>query len=547
MQPVSELNRASLSRVLSDLGDTLLELIGGRVSAANDLSATVIYDHADEFPSPGKAVVLGVGVHEPTAIVDLLYRLGREGAAALVVRSPVEPTPELQRAIGHSGVVLLGLVRGASWAQIAAMLRSLMGEADIRDATLETIGGLPSGDLFALANAIAALIDAPITIEDPAFNVLAFSGRQEESDPSRIEAVLGRKVPRRYIDLYEREGVLSELYRSAGPIYIDPDAIGDDPGTMPRVALAVRAGEDLLGSIWASVPERMDAERNRSLVESAHLVALHLLRARAGVDVERRLRADLMSSALEGGAGATDAVSRLGLLGEPLVVAALRLLDQECEEPMLPADRVAAGERVGEAFAVHLNAVLTRSVVVTIGDTTYGLIPSSRGSDEWIGSLLADFLNRVAYRHPAVIGVGPRVCDSAEVVRSRAGAERALRVLVGRGKPSEVATCDQVLVDSLVLDLSDLMSARGDQQDGYIAQLASYDAEHGTQMAETLTHWLEAFGDIPKAAKAAYTPTNTFRYRLRRVSEICGIDLEDADDQFAAMLELRLRRARDGS
>ncbi|MGW0586077.1 helix-turn-helix domain-containing protein, partial [Streptomyces sp. NPDC002920] len=33
---------------------------------------------------------------------------------------------------------------------------------------------------------------------------------------------------------------------------------------------------------------------------------------------------------------------------------------------------------------------------------------------------------------------------------------------------------------------------------------------------------------------------NTFRYRLRRVAEVGGIDLTDPEARFAAMLQLRL-------
>ncbi|MFD5389190.1 helix-turn-helix domain-containing protein [Streptomyces sp. NPDC127074] len=36
---------------------------------------------------------------------------------------------------------------------------------------------------------------------------------------------------------------------------------------------------------------------------------------------------------------------------------------------------------------------------------------------------------------------------------------------------------------------------------------------------------------------------NTFRYRLRRAAEITGIDLNDPEKRFAAMLELRIMRA----
>jgi DNA-binding PucR family transcriptional regulator len=67
----------------------------------------------------------------------------------------------------------------------------------------ETLGGLPSGDLFAVANAVAALIDAPVTIEDRSSRVLAFSGRQDEADRSRVETILGRQVPERYSRMVE--------------------------------------------------------------------------------------------------------------------------------------------------------------------------------------------------------------------------------------------------------------------------------------------------------------------------------------------------------
>jgi hypothetical protein len=66
-----------------------------------------------------------------------------------------------------------------------------------------------------VANAVAALIDAPVTIEDRSSRVLAFSGRQDEADQSRAETILGRQVPERYSQLLTGLGVFRELYRSA--------------------------------------------------------------------------------------------------------------------------------------------------------------------------------------------------------------------------------------------------------------------------------------------------------------------------------------------
>jgi DNA-binding PucR family transcriptional regulator len=99
-----------------------------------------------------------------------------------------------------------------------------------------------------------------------------------------------------------------------------------------------------------------------------------------------------------------------------------------------------------------------------------------------------------------------------------------------------------VHIESLMLQLADLAAAEGHQASGPVARLAGYDAAHRTQLVETLRAWLDSFGDAVVAAGRVHVHPNTFRYRLRRITEVGGIDLDDADSRFAAMLELRLLR-----
>jgi DNA-binding PucR family transcriptional regulator len=94
-------------------------------------------------------------------------------------------------------------------------------------------------------------------------------------------------------------------------------------------------------------------------------------------------------------------------------------------------------------------------------------------------------------------------------------------------------------VESLLLELRDLIEARGDQHTGPIARLYAYDQQHNTSLVETLRAWLDAFGDVIAAAAAVYVHPNTFRYRLRRLAEVGALDLDDPEARFAAMLQLR--------
>jgi GTP-sensing pleiotropic transcriptional regulator CodY len=535
--------QASLGRVLDDLGATLLELIYGDADQPGDIGGVVIYDPIDEPALPENALVLGVGLREPAEIARLLRTLGQHRAAGLVVRLPAS-SREIAAAVEASGVALLGITRGASWAQLAALLRSMLAEGDVGDVGPQTLGGMPSGDLFALANAVAALLDAPVTIEDRSSRVLAFSGRQDEADRSRVETILGRQVPERYSRLLSERGVFRDLYRSDQPVFVEPP---EEPGdfSVPRVAVAVRAGDEVLGSIWAAVHQPLSEERMQAMCDAARLVALHMLRIRAGADVERRLRADLVSTALEGGPGSREALSRLGLADQPVIVLAMAVLDPVGSERSIGVDASLATERqrLSDGMAMHLSALHPRCATALVGDVVYGLIPVSGDSngEERAVRVASDFLERVGDRVRAVIGIGSVAENGAQLAEGRASADRALRVLrTGNGSSHRVALLADVHVEALVLELRDLVAAHGDRPSGPTARLFAYDTEHNTNLVETLRAWLDAFGDVIAAAAAMYVHPNTFRYRLRRLTEVSGIDLTDPEARFAAMLQLRV-------
>ncbi|MGV9689146.1 PucR family transcriptional regulator [Streptomyces sp. NPDC003444] len=529
----------SLSRVLEDFGHTLLDLLYGDPDAAGEIGGVGIHDPYDEQHYPERAIVLGVGVHGAEETGRLLRYLAALGATALVVRGPVDDADELEPVVDETGVALLALTRGASWAQLAAMLRTLLAEGDVGEGEEQTLGGVPSGDLFALANAIATLLDAPVTIEDRRSRILAFSGRQDEADAPRVESILARQVPERYLRHHEEHGVFKELYRSEGLVHVPAPTLGGEVA-LPRVAVAVRAGDEFLGSVWAALRKPLTREREKAFSEAAKLVALHMLRFRAGTDAENRLRADLVTTALEGGAGAVEALGRLGLVGEPALVMAMGLAPGQGEDH---AHVTAERQRLAAALAVHLTAVQPRSAVALLGDVAYALFPvpgDNAHTRERAQQVAANFLQRTGDRTGAVIGIGSVAEEPAALPRSRANADRALRVLFTGRTGKRVASIADVYVDALLLEMRDLAIANRDELSGPLARLVAYDAKHNAHLVETLRAWLDAFGDVITASASVFVHPNTFRYRIRRVAEVGEIDLQDPSSRFAAMLQLRL-------
>jgi hypothetical protein len=542
LRTVTQRPRASLGRVLDDLGDTLLELIHGDPDRPAEIDGVVIHDPVDEPHYPPHALVLGVAV-TPGDVVPLVRDLGRRGVVGLVVRAPVQLSPEIREVIDQSGVALLGLRRGATWTQLSALLRSLLAEDDIGVGEPESLGGLPAGDLFAVANAVAALLDAPVTIEDRSSRVLAFSGRQDEADASRVETIIGRQVPERYARMLTERGVFRDLYREDKPVVVDPQEFEFEGITKQRVAIAVRAGDQVLGSVWAAMDGEVTAERSAALQDAAKLVALHILRVRAGADVQRRLRTDLVGTALEGGAGAPDALRRLGLAGRPLVVLAAALRDDPDREARSEQDRAAELERLADAFAVHLTAAVPSAAVAGVSGLVWALvpvIPAGDSPEDRAKRIATDFCERVGVGLPCMVAVGGFADDVSGVTRARTTANRVLRVLSDGHVTQRVARLEDVQTQALLLELRDLAATRGEGPVGPIALLLEHDDRAAGGLIETLEAWLEAFGDVAAAAAALYIHPNTLRYRLRRITELSGLDLTDPEQRFAAMLQLRV-------
>ena len=544
MDPDQPRPRLSLSRVLDDLGVTFLESVTPGSDDSREVGGLVIWDPSDPPVLPPGSLVLGVGAATEEDVLALLTSVAGHDVAAVVLRAPVPQSVAVLELVERHGTALLGLSRGASWAQLSEMLRSMLTPGDLTAGqhAPDSLGGLPSGDLFAVANAIAALMGAPITIEDRSSRVLAFSGRQDEADPSRVETILGRQVPERYARILHDRGVFGDLNRSEQPVYIEPPS-EEGQFTMPRVAIAVRAGDEVLGSVWAAVTERPEPARLEALQEAAKLVALHLLRHRAGSDAARRIRADLLSTSLAGGSNAHDALVRLGLSGRPLTVLGMRLVLPVGDVGPDDATTTQERQRLTDAFAMHLAAVQPISAVAAVGDTTYALLAAGtplQEADARAVRLLLDFLNRLDDRFDPIAAVGPIADDLQGIAQSRVSVDRVLRVLAETGVRRRVARLEELQAEAMVLDLRDQAALRGEQARGAIARLAAYDDDHDTHLVETLRAWVDAFGDVGSAAEAMFVHPNTFRYRLRRAVQVGELDLADPQQRFSLMLQLRV-------
>jgi hypothetical protein len=511
----------TLATLLAALHPGTLSLLAG--SADVPLVEPVICDpdHLDGVRQGDLVLAVGArGGGRETA--GLLRRAGAAGACAVVVASDEPAGEDLIEAAEAAGVALLGVPGDVSWGRLYALVRTVASGRSSGDAG----SGLPTGDLFRLANAIAAMVGGAVTIEDPQSVVLAYSTGDDDIDEPRRQAILGRRVDDVWQQHYRDSGFFKRLWSTDDALLL--------PGTdvlRPRLVVGVRAAGEVLGSIWVAEAKRpFDDAASTALASAARLTALHLLRHRETEDLDRRRRAETLIELLEHGRHQPAALDLPP--GSALTVLAVE--PQAVEGP----DAVAVLRRLGDLVGVTCEAAIRGSASVVIGGRVYAVLPETAGTRAQ--SVVPQLLDRIkgALHRPVLIGVGSSVPSPAEAPRSRDEADLVLRALADDPQDRVWAQIEEVRARTVLLRLRDLAANDPHLTEGPLATLVEHDASKDSSYLPTLRAYLAAFGDVTLAAASVNVHPNTFRYRLRRLVEISGIDLDDHEQRLVAELQL---------
>jgi hypothetical protein len=521
---------SSLAELVDLLAPSVLRVHVAPKGLDVPVADVVIHDGLDAWQPAAGDLVLGVAVAVDDPAVIARWRTA---PAALVVKHDDAIDEAFAAAAAGRGIAVLSVPRSSSWMHLAVLLRSLVAEAD---------GSVPRGgdathDLFAVANLVAGWIDAPITIEDPQSRVLAFSASQEGADAARAATILGHRVPETYRREVRRLGTVKRLLTETDPIYVRTDL----PNVSPRVVIALRAGGEVLGSMWAVSEEMFTGERAAAFVDAARMVSIRLLAHRLGNDVERQHQVQSMASVLAGGTAGVDAARRLNLKGR-----AFRVLAIGISEPGSPDHDDPLG-RCWNLLSMQLSLTHPGAAVARIGDVLYAVIPTAADAADAATAArkIADAVRggiEQPLRDTLRIGISGQCKALADLPGARAEADQVLRVLQSSDTERLTAEMADVSVQLMLLRVADVESAQPDTTYPLLDRIEAYDGKHATGYLETLRVHLSSFGDPTVASARLGIHTNTLRYRLRRLSELFNVNLADEEERLGLMLQFYLSR-----
>ncbi|MFF4018488.1 PucR family transcriptional regulator [Streptomyces sp. NPDC001843] len=386
------------------------------------------------------------------------------------------------------------------------------------------------GDYQELVDEISELLGAPATLENRDFELIAFGAYDSEGeldasalDPVRTRSILTRRSTAAVRRWFEGFGIT----RATGPVRIPPTP---EAGVYRgRICLPVRHRGVVLGYVWLLDDDPGPSERQLSAAMgvAARIGALLADEAQHGADLTRELRAVLTA---ERGWPQDMAVAELRTAlgaradGPHTVV---------CVAPWPSADpgdapsvRTLPGATalctVPWGLAAHALALLVRlrsTQAMTPAVSAAGRL-LERGEDSGAGAVAA--------------GIAAARVGLAELGSAWQEASAAARAALAEPRFGPVAEWAQIGPYRLLTSLPPETA-----HDPVVAPLLTPAHQ---ELARTAEVYLDCAGQAGRTAAELGIHRQTLYYRLSRVEQLTGLDLDDGEDRL--LLHMVLKGAR---
>jgi hypothetical protein len=325
---------------------------------------------------------------------------------------------------------------------------------------------------------------------------------------------------------------LAELAEAGAPVQHAVAEVGGPWRVVPVVA-----GSEMLALLVVLDATALVEHDLTVLEEGGSVLAAELLRELSVLDAEVRLHGGLLESLM--GAGGSETVeTRAALLGIDLqapqcIVAVAR---GQTSSPQLSV-AVAAGQSACARIGVRgVFAQLDEAIVALLvsGDRSV----SREVVEEWTEAYKAELAQRGA-EAPDAIGVSAVPMKCGGFREAAEGAQQALRV--GRTcRLGEVTFLQEVELLAVFADSMKQEQLKG-YVDHYLGELLAYDARTNSKLVQTLEVYLDHSCVARHAAAVLFLHPHSLRYRLRRIEEVQGLNLQDPFTRLTAHLATKVR------
>ncbi len=312
-----------------------------------------------------------------------------------------------------------------------------------------------------------------------------------------------------------------------------------------------------IGAFLAVVKDSGDfSEYDRIILHNVVTVtALELVKKKAVAETEKRLAGDFFDELIASDLYEEEIARRLAFFGlEPQSPHLIVLVDIDAQDGDEAAERTeAAAQDVKERLHWSVDEFMARHDLLGISasrsDSVVVLVQPGKTDAKEIIRLAGELQAVIAEMLPEIsvsIGIGRPHRQLIDLRQSYYEASYAIKIRKLKGEPRVIASFDDLGSYGLLLGLQDTLSLEV-FYDSVLGKLQEYDEQNSSDLVKSLAFFLEANGHWGDAAEKLYVHRHTLRYRMKRVEEITGRDLNQSQDRMEFWLALKAKELIDQS
>ncbi|HJQ28382.1 MAG TPA: helix-turn-helix domain-containing protein [Rubrobacter sp.] len=545
--------------ILKDFSRILLEELDADCPLPGDASRQVRGLAVDEpvkaWISPGEVAVTA----RETLDEDFMEGLASIGSPAIVWRLEGEARPEaIERAAAH-GLGLFVLTPEVPLRRLFEIFSHddglLLLSHGAGRSLLESAGG--ESTVEDLAGRISGMLGRSVVVEDPVGRLIASSTRNDQ-DENRLHVALEEQglrasksagideTRRERRDRYARlpDGYLSvpvERWRVAdGELFWTPIGTGVPAGYLwIDLDGAHLKPEDVVLLYWA-----------RRILEA------ELGKERIRLETELGVRGDFVDDLVSGHYGSVELLlQRARYLGADLADGALVMVVDiddfarylERRKPKEPAIQELK-RRLADAVRLQTRQLFSNFLLGPRSDNVILFLGSSEGEGDDELPEKAQLLAKGIQRYvkgllpdlTVSVGIGRHKKDPALLPDAYSEAGVALEIGHRIHGPSSVSTFEGTGTYKLLFRV---LQENPEELEAFYAEtlepVVQYDSRYGTELVQTLITYLGNDASTVRTAGDLFAHRHTIRYRLDRVSELTGLDVDKSEDRERLTLGIK--------
>ncbi|WP_047864002.1 helix-turn-helix domain-containing protein [Rubrobacter aplysinae] len=495
---------------------------------------------------------------------EFLRSLEEAGAPALVWRTTEEPSGEDRERLEELGLGLVTIPPETPLRRMFAVFtetsRLLLHSHSSARTLLEGVDGTPLEDLI---SRVSGLFGREVVLEDAVGRLLGGSSGPSGSGLSENGGLLSF-IEEQGLRASRRLGV-EETRRERRDRYARlPDGFLSVPVERWRVGdkeafwSPIGKPDSPAGYLWMDLSESpLRPEDVVLLYWARRTLEGELDKERVRLETELGVRGDFVDDLISGHHGSLDLLlQRAGYLGANLSGGALALIvdiddfarylgRRQLEEPAIQEIK----RRLADAVRLQARELFTNFLTGPRSDNVILLLAPSETTPK---QELPERAHRLATRIQRYvkgllpdltvsIGIGRYAPDPSELTGAYSEAEVALEIGHRIHGPSSISTFEETGTYKLLFrvmqeDPRELESFYGDT----LAPVVGYDSRYGTDLVHTLTTYLGNDASTVKTATGLFAHRHTIRYRLDRVGELTGLDVDKSHDREQLTLGIKV-------